>query len=208
MKNLIGVFIILIPAVTYAAWWNPTTWFSTQLPSEVVSSRVLAVPISDTSTSTDCTPQIITKYIPTDTSSQNKLIENLESQISSLQAQLASKPTTVASTPVLTINTTSTEVKGLKNDIAKLTSLSHEATVQITATDADAYHDLIKEVNSMVDRNGDRFFDASSFLPDVSIALDGDGNLQFLPSMPIFIKFINKKIADLNVELQLAEANQ
>lgn len=68
-KTLIGLALIgfLIPQITFAAWWNPLTWFKKQ-PKVEAKIEMVATSTISIATSTPVTEKIVTK--------QKKIVEN------------------------------------------------------------------------------------------------------------------------------------
>ena len=85
MKYIIAL-LILIPSVTFASWWNPTTWFQKEVviqkqAREIVSEQVAPIQAveSETKTIIEYRTQVVT---------DNSSVASLEAQIASLNAQI------------------------------------------------------------------------------------------------------------------------
>lgn len=80
MKYIITL-LILIPSVTFASWWNPTTWFQKEEVKEIVSEQIAPIQAVEPETKT------IIEY-RTQVVSDNSQVASLQSQIVSLNQQI------------------------------------------------------------------------------------------------------------------------
>ncbi len=80
MKYIIAL-LILIPSVTFASWWNPTTWFQKEeVIQEIVSEQIAPIQATEPETIIEYRTQVVT---------DNSQVASLEAQIASLNAQVA-----------------------------------------------------------------------------------------------------------------------
>ncbi len=80
MKYIIAL-LILIPSVTFASWWNPTTWFQKEeVIQEIVSVQIAPIQATEPETIIEYRTQVVT---------DNSQVASLETQIASLNAQVA-----------------------------------------------------------------------------------------------------------------------
>jgi chromosome segregation ATPase len=85
MKYIIAL-LILIPSITFASWWNPTTWFQKEeVIQEIVSEQV--APIQAIEPETEQETKTIIEY-RTQVVTDNSSVASLEAQIASLNAQI------------------------------------------------------------------------------------------------------------------------
>ena len=85
MKYIIAL-LILIPSVTFASWWNPTTWFQKEeVIQEIVSEQV--APIQAIEPQTEQETKTIIEY-RTQVVTDNSSVASLQAQIASLNAQI------------------------------------------------------------------------------------------------------------------------
>lgn len=82
MKYIIAL-LILIPSITFASWWNPTTWFQKEVViQEIVSEQIAPIQAIEPETKTiiEYRTQVVT---------DNSSVASLQAQIASLNAQVA-----------------------------------------------------------------------------------------------------------------------
>jgi hypothetical protein len=211
----LGLFAL--PLTASASWWNPGTWFENapsivSTPKSVQAatstpSQIVYIPVQSTSTS-QCTPQVIIKTISVSDPSQQTLIQNLQSEVASLESQLAqpSKQSTIP--PVIeTISSNDSQVKALKSELASLDEILSLINNYNTSTDPNKMQDLLSAMDSVVDINGNRVFNDESFLP-ASATQDQNGNFLSIPGFPIVSSKIENIENNINLQLEAAEANQ
>lgn len=88
MKYIIAL-LILIPSVTFASWWNPTTWFQKEEVKEIVSEQIAPIQAVEPEVIEVIKPEVrVEKIIEYRTVTDNSSVASLQSQIVSLNQQI------------------------------------------------------------------------------------------------------------------------